>query len=98
MGFGPENAHFSNLGGGRIFTRGLRQSPWDDLYHTALATTWPRFLAAMAATFAALNFVFAALYSLGSAPIANARPGSYADLFFFSVETLSTTGYGDMHP
>src|SRR5438309_7776370 len=25
--------------------------------------------------------------SFGAAPIANARPGSYADLFFFSVET-----------
>ena len=31
-------------------------------------------------------------------PIANARPGSLSDLFFFSVETTSTVGYGDMHP
>ena len=35
---------------------------------------------------------------LGQAPIANAREGSLADLFFFSVETTSTVGYGDMHP
>ena len=35
---------------------------------------------------------------LGDAPVANARPGSLSDLFFFSVETTSTVGYGDMHP
>jgi inward rectifier potassium channel len=46
----------------------------------------------------ALNFVFALIYDLGEAPIANAREGSLADLFFFSVETTSTVGYGDMHP
>ena len=46
----------------------------------------------------ALNFIFAVIYDLGEAPIANAREGSLADLFFFSVETTSTVGYGDMHP
>ena len=30
--------------------------------------------------------------------IANARPGSFADAFFFSVETLATVGYGNMNP
>jgi inward rectifier potassium channel len=63
-----------------------------------MVASWPRFLVALAAIFAALNLVFALLYALGAAPIANARPGSFADLFFFSVETISTTGYGDMHP
>ena len=48
--------------------------------------------------FCALNFLSAFLPMLGKEPIANARPGSFADLFFFSVETISTTGYGDMHP
>jgi len=38
------------------------------------------------------------VYALGDAPIADARPGSLSDLFFFSVETTSTVGYGDMHP
>jgi inward rectifier potassium channel len=42
--------------------------------------------------------IFAAVYSLGEAPIANARPGHPLDLFFFSIETLGTVGYGDMHP
>jgi len=30
--------------------------------------------------------------------IANARPGSFEDAFFFSVQTLATIGYGGMSP
>jgi inward rectifier potassium channel len=35
---------------------------------------------------------------LGDEPIANARPGSFADAFFFSVQTMSTIGYGVLAP
>ena len=86
------------FGDNSVVTVGLKQSPWADFYHTSMVVSWPRFLIALAASFVALNFVFAALYALGRDPVANARPGEFSDLFFFSVETLSTTGYGDMHP
>ena len=36
--------------------------------------------------------------SLDRGGIANARPGSFADAFFFSVQTLGTLGYGVMAP
>lgn len=89
----------SRLFGDRSFVaEGLRQNPWGDIYHTAMVLTWPRFLGAMAGLFLALNLIFASAFFLGRDPIANARSGSFADLFFFSVETISTTGYGDMHP
>jgi inward rectifier potassium channel len=94
-GAGPRN---SLLGDRSVVAEGLKQGPWDDVYHTAMVLTWPQFLGALAAMFAALNLVFATLFGLGQNPVANARPGSFADLFFFSVETISTTGYGDMHP
>ena len=42
--------------------------------------------------------IFAALYLLGDGAVSNARPGVFADVFFFSVETLSTIGYGQMSP
>lgn len=45
-----------------------------------------------------LNTSFAALYMLGDAPIANLYPTGFGGAFFFSVETLATVGYGDMHP
>jgi inward rectifier potassium channel len=30
--------------------------------------------------------------------VANARPNSFPDAFFFSIETLATVGYGEMYP
>jgi inward rectifier potassium channel len=56
------------------------------------------FIAALAAAFVGLNFLFALLYDLGHAAIANAHPGNLADVFFFSVETITTLGYGEMYP
>jgi len=35
---------------------------------------------------------------LAPGSVANARPGSFADVLFFSIETLATVGYGDMYP
>jgi inward rectifier potassium channel len=87
-----------DVAGRRIIAEGLERNVWSDLYFNAMTMSWPRFVATLAAAFVALNFVFAVIYDLGDAPIANAREGSLADLFFFSVETTSTVGYGDMHP
>lgn len=46
----------------------------------------------------AVNIVFALLYLVQPGAIANARPGAFADAFFFSLETLATVGYGAMSP
>lgn len=84
--------------GRKVITEGLEHNLWTDFYHNAMTVSWPRFFGALAAIFLVLNLFFAGLYSLGGAPIANAKPGSFADLFFFSAETSLTVGYGDMHP
>jgi inward rectifier potassium channel len=63
-----------------------------------MTVSWPVFVGRLAAIFVFFNLLFAGIYSLGQAPIANAKPGSFSDLFFFSVETTSTVGYGDMYP
>ena len=86
------------LGNRRIVADGLDQNVWKDFYYNAMTASWPRFFGVLAAAFVLLNALFALVYALGDAPIANARPGSLSDLFFFSVETTSTVGYGDMHP
>jgi inward rectifier potassium channel len=45
-----------------------------------------------------VNIVFATLFWLAPGSVANARSNSFSDVFFFSIETLSTVGYGDMYP
>ena len=86
------------FGGRKVVTAGLETNLWTDFYHNAMTATWPMFFGVLGAAFFCLNLLFATVFMLGGEPIANARPGSFWDLFFFSVETTSTVGYGDMHP
>lgn len=84
---------------GRAFvSKGLSRRFWDDIYHRALTVRWPVFFALVGAIFLLLNAVFAMVYQVGDASIANQYPQGFGGAFFFSVETLSTVGYGDMHP
>ncbi|WP_407655431.1 ion channel [Burkholderia alba] len=77
---------------------GLSAPGWRDLYYWALKVSWPVFFASLALLFLVNNAVFATLYQLGRGAIANQSPPGFAGAFFFSVETLATVGYGDMHP
>ena len=72
---------------------------WRDSYHWLLTLTWPRFSLFLSSSYVAANLFFAALYHLGgNQAIAEMRPDSFLDAFFFSVETLATVGYGHMYP
>lgn len=68
-----------------------------DLYHALLRVPWWGALAAIVGGYLGLNVVFAALF-VATGGIANAEPGSFADAFFFSVQTMGTIGYGSMYP
>jgi inward rectifier potassium channel len=81
-----------------IIAHGMPTPLWQDLYHRALVVRWPTFFVSLAVLFVLLNTTFAELYMLGNAPIANQFPAGFGGAFFFSVETLATVGYGDMHP
>ena len=76
--------------------RNIRRAPLADLYHNLIARSWGRLLGLVAFIYLAANLAFAALYSLGGDCVTGAR--SFKDLFFFSVQTLSTIGYGTMAP
>ena len=77
---------------------GLAKSYRSDLYHFLMTTSWPGLIALIAGFFVAANLVFALGYLAGGPCIENARPGSFEDLFFFSVQTMGTIGYGKMSP
>ncbi|MCA8036958.1 Inward rectifier potassium channel [Burkholderia arboris] len=81
-----------------VIAYGMPPLGWRDFYHRALTVSWPVFFLSLAVLFLLLNSGFAALYLLGHAPIANQSPAGFGGAFFFSVETLATVGYGDMHP
>ncbi|MBV8614312.1 MAG: ATP-sensitive inward rectifier potassium channel 10 [Acetobacteraceae bacterium] len=77
---------------------GLRPSPTKDIYHRALRLPWSGFLLLITGVYLTANLAFGFLYWLQPGAIANARPGSFRDAFFFSVETFGTIGYGTLAP
>jgi inward rectifier potassium channel len=81
-----------------IMVFGLEHPFWQDVYYYALTSRWPVFFLVIAVIFLLFNLAFASLYMMGDVPIANMAPDNFLGAFFFSVETLATVGYGDMHP
>ena len=86
------------MGGRTILTHGLPRKIWQDLFHYLMTVSWPWLFTSFALSFTAVNVVFAALYDLAPGSVANLNPAGFWGAFFFSVETLATVGYGDMHP
>ena len=86
------------FGDREIITEGLHLTFWADISHRCLTASWPAFIGGAALVFVAFNAVFAFFYWIGDQPIANVPGGAYVDYLYFSIETLSTAGYGDMHP
>jgi inward rectifier potassium channel len=81
-----------------IVGMGAWHSYWRDPYHLVLTLPWFAFLALLTFLFFAANALFALLYLADKNSIANARPGSFLDTFFFSVQTMATIGYGTLYP
>ena len=86
------------IGGREIVAEGLHLSFWADISHRCMTASWPSFIAGAALVFLVFNAIFACFYFIGDQPISNVPGGDYIDYFYFSIETLSTAGYGDMHP
>jgi inward rectifier potassium channel len=80
-----------------IVVRGAPRAPFRDYHHRFLRAPWWLALSTIVVVFLALNAGFATLYLL-TGGIKHARPGSFADAFYFSVQTMGTIGYGDMYP
>ena len=86
------------IGQREVFTEGLSRAVFNDLFHHFMTIGWPQLFATLAAFFLLFDVLFGLLYHLVPGCIANLSPPGFAGAFFFSVETLATVGYGDMHP
>ncbi len=73
-------------------------SPWQDLYHFLLNMPWWGIMIMVFLLYIVTNCLFAVAYLIGGDNINNATPGAFRDAFFFSIQTISTIGYGAMSP
>jgi inward rectifier potassium channel len=86
------------IGQREIITHGIAPAVLQDLYHYFMTVGWLQLFGTIAAFFLIFDTLFGFLYFLVPGCIANLSPPGFAGAFFFSVETLATVGYGDMHP
>src|SRR5271155_583752 len=86
------------IGQREIVTQGLSREVFHDLFHHFMTVSWPRLFGTLAAFFLTFDVLFGFLYHSVPGCIANLNPPGFLGAFFFSVETLATVGYGDMHP
>ncbi len=77
---------------------GLKRRRFGDVYHRLMTVDWFQFFLLAVTLYLGVNLVFAILYWIQPGGLTGARPWSFEDAFFFSVQTLGTIGYGAMSP
>lgn len=82
----------------KIKRQGIRKIWRQDFYIDSVSTSWIKLISFIIFSYIVINCFFAFLYLLDEGGVANARAGSFADAFFFSIQTLATIGYGVMSP
>jgi inward rectifier potassium channel len=100
MGRTPPSIRITRQDDGRFQAEGFGRwyTYWRDPYHLMLTVPWWGFVGLVSAAYLLLNMIFAGLYLLGRDSLNGARPGSFEDAFFFSVQTLGSIGYGVISP
>lgn len=78
--------------------QGKPVEPLRDLYFHLMNGSWGLLVGFITVSYIAVNAVFALLYMLGGDSVSGVEQGVFADYFFFSVQTMSTIGYGAYSP
>ena len=77
---------------------GLPKGNRKDFYYYLIQASWPSLLFLLFCIYVLSNIIFAALYHFGPGDLQNQEGHAFLDAFFFSVQTLSTIGYGNLLP
>lgn len=86
---------FDKEGNPKYKIKGLKKDLYSDLYHHFLTKSWIKVLLIIFGSSMFVNIIFASFYMTCDG-INNAT--HWYDYFFFSIQTLSTIGYGFMYP
>ena len=82
---------------GEFVRRGVPSEASKDFYYYFLEGSWTRLFVSFATVYLVANVFFAAIYMLEPGSISGGEE-SFGDAFFFSVQTMSTIGFGGMTP
>lgn len=77
---------------------GLPRKPMQDLYYELMRGSWRHLILLFVVTYVGANLLFGLIYWLDERSLTEGHAASYWDAFFFSVQTLSTIGYGSISP
>ena len=77
---------------------GLSVHPLTDLYYQLMRGSWLILVSVLVVGYLLANVAFACLYLADMEGITSAENGGFAEAFEFSVQTISTIGYGGMSP
>jgi len=83
-------------GSSQVIPLGLPPGGPGDFYHFMMTSSWPSFFAMLFTAYIITNVVFAFGYWLMIDQLVNVS--TYADAFFFSVQTMASIGYGHSVP
>lgn len=77
---------------------GITHTIREDVFYYFMETSWSKLLGLLFIFYVSSNLFFGALYYFMPGAIGGKENILYSDAFFFSVQTMSTIGYGALHP
>lgn len=99
---GGEPSVVARRGPRRDVTEAVRRNaPWalrQDAYTMFVDGPWWRLIILNVGLYVLINLIFAGLYLLDPGGVVGLEPGAFLDAFAFSVQTMTTIGYGAMSP